>query len=68
MPYINCDITLMKYLLTLPEIQNNIINNILDYTNIDSSNNFFIKLKDSDLKQKCEDFFQNIKIEEKNLK
>ena len=67
-PYIGCDIALMKYLLTLPEIQNNLINNILEYTNIDSSNDFFIKLKDSDLKQKDEDYLQNIKMESKNLK
>ena len=67
-PFIDCDITLMKYLLTLPEIHNNFIHNILEYTNIDSSNNFFIKLKDSDLKHKNDDFLKNLKIEEKNLK
>jgi hypothetical protein len=67
-PYINCDIALMKYLLTLPEIKNDFINNILEFTNIDSSNDFFIKLKELDLKQKNSEFSQNMIFEENNLK
>ena len=49
---INCDITLMKYLLTISQIQQefNIIN-ILTYSNIDSCNDFFLNLFKIDLKK-----------------
>ena len=67
--YINCDITLMKYLLTTSEIQNEFnIYNILSYSSIDSSNDFFLNLKDTYLFEKNEALIQMIKLEEKNLK
>ena len=66
---INCDITLMKYLLTTSEINNEFnIDNILLYSNIDSSNDFFIKLKQSIFNEKNESLSLNIKNEENNLK
>ena len=44
------DISLMKYLLTIPEIEQNFnIDKILIYSNIDSCNNFFLNLKEEDL-------------------
>ena len=67
--YINCDITLMKYLLCLPEIQNYFnINNILSYSNIESSNDFLINLKEENLNQKNENLLQLMKEQEKNIK
>ena len=67
--YINCDITLMKYLLTIPEIQIEFnIYTIASYSNIDSSNDFFLNIKESDLSQKNEELMVKMKNEEKNLK
>ena len=62
------DITLMKYLLTLPEIEEEFnIDKILIY-NIDSCNDFCINLKEEDLIEKSEYFDEKIKNENKNLK
>ena len=53
--FIYCDITLMKYLLTTSEIQNVFnIKDILSYSNIDSSNDFFINLLESNFDEKNE--------------
>ena len=66
-PYILADITLMKYLLTLPEIQNEFtVEKILSYTNIASCNNNFINLiKEEKFEEKID---ENFKKEEKVLK
>ena len=66
-PYILADITLMKYLLTLPEIQNEFtVEKILSYTNIASCNNNFINLiKEEKFEEKIN---ENFKKEEKVLK
>ena len=67
--YIISDITLMKYLLTLPEIEKELnFEKILTYSNIDSCNNFFLNLKNEDINQKNENLYENIKIKERNLK
>ena len=67
--YMHSDITLMKYLLTLPEIESEFdIDKILNYSNIDSSNNFFLNLKNEDLNNKNKDLSEKIKEQEKNLK
>ena len=48
--HIKCDITLMKYLLTIPEIKENFnIKNILKYSDIDSSNAFLTNLFNDNL-------------------
>ena len=66
---INSDITLMKYLLSLPEIQNEFsLDKILNYSNIDFRNNFFINLKDGKIKMKGEKLIESIKYEKINLK
>ena len=65
------DITLMKYLLTLPEIQSvfNIdqINKILIYSNIENSNDFFINLKPEILKEKNEELNNEINNNVRNF-
>ena len=51
--YILADITLMKYLLLLPEVQNNFnVNYIIDNTNVFSSNSYFVYLNINELKKK----------------
>ena len=67
--FIYVDITLMKYLLASSEIRN-IFNfeKIVSYSNIDSSNNFFISLKNEDLSQNNENLYKKIYDEQKNLK
>ena len=63
------DITLMKYLLTLLEIENEFnFDNILKYSNIDSCNNFFLDLKDEDISKKNEYLFSKMKDEQRSLK
>ena len=63
--YIISDITLMKYLLTLPEVQNELnIEKILLYSNIDSCNNIINILKE----EKSQIFDEKLKKEERNLK
>ena len=67
--YIMSDISLMKYLLTVPEIEKEFnIEKISIYSNIDSCNNFFLNLKEEDLLKENEYFNENIKNEERNLK
>ena len=67
--YITSDITLMKYLLTLPEIKKELnFEKILIYSNIDSCNDFFLNLKLEDLNHKNENLYETIKKEEKHLK
>ena len=67
--YINCDITIMKYLLTTSEVQNDFnMDNILNYTNIASSNDFLLNLKNINLIEKNETLKSTIINEEKNLK
>ena len=67
--FIYCDITLMKYLLTTSEIQNVFnIKDILAYSNIDSSNDFFINLLESNFDEKNELLTSNIIKEKFNFK
>ena len=66
---INSDITLMKYLLSLTEIQNEFnLEKILNYSNIDFCNTFFINLKNGKIKMKGEQLIESIKYEKINLK
>jgi hypothetical protein len=59
----------MKYLLTLPEIQNEFnLEKILNYSNIDFCNTFFINLKNGKIKMKGEQLIESIKYEKINLK
>ena len=49
---INCDVALMKYLLTTSQIQKEFnINNILTYSNIDSCNDFFLNIQKINLNE-----------------
>ena len=70
--YIFPDFSLMKYLLTLPEIQNvfniNNITNILNYSNIDNCNFFLMNFNQNDFSEKNEKLNEEIKNNEKNLK
>ena len=67
--FIYVDITLMKYLLTTPEIRKDFnFDTILSYSNIDSCNDFFINLKSEDLSQINEDLSEKINVEQRNLK
>ena len=66
--YIQCDITLMKYLLSSSEVQEIFsIEEILINSNIDSSNDFFLSLIKSDLNQKSDELLLKTKCEEKNF-
>ena len=65
--FIKCDISLMKYLMTLPEIREKFkLTNILTYSDISSSNKFLLDLLNGNFD------FNNIETidnnEEKNLK
>ena len=64
--YILSDITLMKYLLTLPKIGNELnVEKILLYSNIDSCNNNIINILKE---EKCENYDEKLNKEERNLK
>ena len=64
----NCDITLMKYLLTLPEVQKEFnVDKILEYSNINSCNNLFINLR-NEISNKKTDLFKKIELNEINFK
>lgn len=66
--YIQCDITLMKYLLSSSEVQEIFsIEEILINSNIDSSNDLFLSLIKSDLNQKSDELLLKTKCEEKNF-
>ena len=66
--YINCDITLMKYLLTLPDLQNDLnIDKILEYSNIDLCNNILINLKEEELNNNNENLNLKLYNEKRNL-
>jgi len=66
---INSDITLMKYLLAIPEVQNEFsLDKFLIYSNIDSCNNFFFKFKNGMIKDQREQLIKLIKNEKINLK
>ena len=66
------DITLMKYLLTLPEIQQELnidnFNNLLNYSNIDHRNDFFLELNQKLDNDKKEELNSKIEINENNVK
>ena len=66
------DITLMKYLLTLPEIQQELnidnFNNLLNYSNINHSNDFFLEFNQSLDNNKKEELNSKIALNEKNVK
>ena len=70
--YIFPDFSLFKYLLTIPEIQNdfnvNNLVNILNYSNIDNCNNFLLNIMNNNLEEKNEKLNEEIKNNEKNLK
>jgi len=65
-------IALMKYLLTLPEIQQelniNNFNNLLNYSNINHSNDFFLNLSQNLDDDKKEELNSKIASNEKNVK
>ena len=65
------DITFMKYLLTLPEIKQelNIDNfiNLLNYSNINHSNDFFLELNQSLDNDKKEELNSKIALNERNV-
>ena len=67
---IHPDIILMKYLLTLPEIQQELnidnFNNLLNYSNIDHSNDLFLNLNKNLDNDKKEEFNWKIDFNERN--
>ena len=69
---IHPDIILMKYLLTLPEIQQELnidnLNNLLNYSNIDHSNDFFLNLNKNLDNDKKEELKSEIAFNEKNIR
>ena len=68
--FIKCDITLMKYLLTLPEIKEKFnIKDILLFSDIDTSNTFLVNLFSNDLNGlNIDDIKLKDNSEENNLK
>jgi len=69
---IHPDIVLMKYLLSLPEIQQEFnidnLNNLLDYSNIDHSNDFFLNFNKAFDSDKKEELNSEIAFNEKNIR
>ena len=69
---IHPDIILMKYLLTLPEIQQELnidnFNNLLNYSNIDHSNDFFLSLNQNFDNDKKEEINKQIASNERNAR
>ena len=66
------DFSLFKYLLTIPEIQeqfniNNLIN-VLNYSNIDNRNNCLLNIINNNLSEKNEELNKEIQNNEKNMK
>ena len=69
---IHPDIILMKYLLTLPEIQQELnidnLKNLLNYSNIDHSNDFFLNFNQNLDNDKQEELNSEMAFNERNIR